>query len=70
MVNEASCNLNLDLNNIKAIDDSPSADLKRVDMTRLKMYFNAKSGTSMKNMAHMGQMIKYKRLAYYNYGLS
>ena len=52
------------------MDASDSVDLRRVDMSRIQVYVNAKGGTSVKNIVHMGQLLMYKRFARYNYGLA
>ena len=64
-----TCNFSVGINTVQEIDASPSADLRRVDMARIPVYIKAKGGTSIKNIVHMGQILKYRRFARYNYGL-
>jgi len=65
-----SCNFKIGVVTAEDMDKSPSADLRRVDKSRVEIYLNAQGGTSLKNIVHMGQILKYKRFARYNYGWS
>jgi len=66
--NPSACQTDLDYNDAEKMDASPSVDARRWDPERVPYLEQAKGGTSMKNIAHMGQLMKYHRFARYNYG--
>ena len=64
------CNFKIGIHTPEDIDASESADLRRVDMSRIQVFINGKGGSSIKNIIHMGQIMNYKRFADYNYNTS
>lgn len=68
VANPGACRTDFDYNSAKEMDKSPSVDARRWDPERVPFLEQAKGGTSLKNIAHMGQLMKYHRFARYNYG--
>ena len=49
------------------LEQSPSVNLAYTDPDRFEIYVRGKSGTSIKNIIHMGQMMKFKKFQKYDH---